>query len=74
MRIRIEGTLRELDAATEQLHQIFHIVSVSKPYKNRNSELHRVYVEIESDAEFILRGVAALNAGKGVEHELIEEV
>lgn len=45
MRIRIEGELRELDAAVDQLRRLFEIVTISKPYKNRNSELFRVYIE-----------------------------
>lgn len=47
MKIRLEGTLQELDAAAEKLRLIFRVVSVSKPYKNRNSDLRRVYIEVE---------------------------
>lgn len=48
IKIRLEGTLSEIDAAAEQLRQIFHVVSVSRPYQNRNSELCRVYIDAES--------------------------
>lgn len=47
MKIRLEGTLQEIDAAAKQLRLIFRVVSISKPYKNRNSDLHRVYIEVE---------------------------
>lgn len=47
MRIRLEGTLQEIDAAAEKLRLIFRVGSLSKPYKNRNSDLHRVYMEME---------------------------
>lgn len=47
MKIRLEGTLQEIDAAAKQLRLIFRVGSVSKPYKNRNSDLHRVYIEVE---------------------------
>lgn len=47
MKIRIEGTLQEIDAAAEKLRLIFRVGNVSKPYKNRNSDLHRVYIEVE---------------------------
>lgn len=47
MKIRIEGTVPELDAAVARLRREFFIQSVSRPYKNRNSELCRVYVEAE---------------------------
>ena len=49
MKIRVEGTLRELDEATDKLRSIYHIVSKSEPYKNRNSELHRIYLEVREE-------------------------
>ena len=52
MKIRLEGTVEEIDAAAEKLRQIFRVESVSKPYKNRNSDLHRVYIDAEELAEF----------------------
>lgn len=48
MKIRLEGTEPELTGAVEDLRKIFQIRSVSKLYKNRNSELYRVYVEAAS--------------------------
>jgi len=47
MKIRIEGTLPELEAAELQLRKAFAVRSVSKAYKNRNSELYRVYIEVD---------------------------
>lgn len=50
MKIRIEGTAPELDAAVARLRREFFVQSVSRPYKNRNSELSRVYVEADLTA------------------------
>ena len=47
MKIRVEGLLDELDAAIEELRQSFIVRSVSRPYKNRNSDYHRVYLDVE---------------------------
>lgn len=47
MKIRIEGLPSELDAAVDRLRQVFFVQSVSRPYKNRNSEKCRVYVDAE---------------------------
>ena len=44
MRIRLEGSLQELEIAIEALRRSFEIGAVSKPYKNRNSDQFRVYV------------------------------
>lgn len=46
MKIRIEGTMDELEAAIQKLREVFCVTGVSRPYKNRNSDLCRVYVEI----------------------------
>lgn len=47
MRIRLEGTIQQIDEAAEQLRQIFCVKKESKPYKNRNSDLYRVYITVE---------------------------
>lgn len=41
IKIRIEGL-------PEELKKIYHILSESKQYKNRNSEYVRVYLDIEA--------------------------
>lgn len=47
MKIRLRGTLPEVQAAAERLKVVFAVVSISKPYKDRGeSVLYRVYVEI----------------------------
>jgi hypothetical protein len=47
MRIRLEGTIQEIDEAAVLLRQIFCVKKESKPYKNRNSDLYRVYITVE---------------------------
>ncbi len=47
MKIRIEGLKSELNVAVEKLNQNFIIHSTSKPYKNRKSDYHRVYLDVE---------------------------
>ena len=47
MKIRLEGTLPELQAAEAALRLSFTVVSVSNPYKNRNSDLYRLYIDAE---------------------------
>lgn len=47
MKIRLTGTLEELEQAVEKLKTAFEVVSASKPYANRNSTEYRVYVEIK---------------------------
>lgn len=47
MKIRLHGTLDEINEAAERLKQTFTVVSVSAPYKDRgNSSLYRLYVEV----------------------------
>lgn len=47
MKIRLHGTLEEVQEAAKQLDRVFQVVSVSEPYKDRGkSELYRVYVEV----------------------------
>ena len=48
VKIRVEGLPAEVEAATEKLKKIYHILSESKQYKNRNSEYIRVYLDIEA--------------------------
>lgn len=47
MKIRLHGTLNEIEQATEKLKETFKVVAISSPYKDRGqSELYRVYVEV----------------------------
>lgn len=49
MKIRLRGTSSEVEKAAEKLKEVFNVVSVSKPYKDRgDSQLFRVYVEVRS--------------------------
>lgn len=47
MKIRLEGTLPELQAAEAALRLSFAVTNVSKPYRNRDAALYRVYIEAE---------------------------
>ncbi len=48
IKIRLEGTLDELAEALPRLRDTYHILSESKPYKNRGqSEYYRLYVDAE---------------------------
>lgn len=49
MKIRLTGNLKELEQAVEKLKTAFEVVSVSKPYANRNSTECRVYVEVKTN-------------------------
>lgn len=51
MKIRLQGSLPELDAAVELLRLGFEVQSVSKPYKNRNDDQYRVYIDAEPKKE-----------------------
>lgn len=47
MKIRLHGTIEELNEAIVIIKANFIVVSISKAYKNRGgSLLHRVYVEV----------------------------
>jgi hypothetical protein len=46
MKIRLHGTLEEVTESTSIIKKAFHVVSISRPYKDRGeSELYRVYIE-----------------------------
>lgn len=72
MKIRIEGTAPELDAAVDRLRREFFIQSVSRPYRNRNSELSRVYVEAELPAENEYKTIIRLK--DGVSEDLLRDL
>lgn len=44
MKIRLEGSLQELEIAIGALRKSFEIGTVSRTYKNRYSDQYRVYV------------------------------
>ena len=47
MKIRLTGTLEELEQAVEKMKTAFEVVGISKPYANRNSAEYRIYVEVK---------------------------
>lgn len=48
VKIRLHGTLEEIECATEVIQEQFHILSLSAPYKDRgNSQYYRVYADCE---------------------------
>ena len=48
MKIRIEGKPDEVAAAVEKIKEVFQVDTVSKPYKNRNSDDIRIYVNLKN--------------------------
>lgn len=80
MKIRLEGTLPELADAVDQLRRVFEVQSVSRPYKNRNSDLSRVYVEAEpvtdrgEDVERLEERICRLNETIQDQKEEIESL
>jgi hypothetical protein len=47
VKVRIEGTNKDIERALTEFHKAHNILSVSRPYKNRNSVYYRVYIDIE---------------------------
>ena len=47
LKIRLEGLPEEVEAATLKLHEVYDVLSISKPYPNRNSKMIRIYVDME---------------------------
>ena len=47
VKIRLEGTMDELNEAVRRVREAVFVQSVSKPYKNRNSDRYRIYVDAE---------------------------
>ena len=47
MKLRLTGNVDELEATIKKLKQTFEVISVSKPYQNRNDKQYRVYIEIK---------------------------
>lgn len=45
--IRLQGTQVDIEAATKELRRCLHVISESKPYRNRHSEECRVYIKAE---------------------------
>lgn len=48
VKVRIEGTTREIDKFYLSIKENFTILSESKNYENRNSVYQRKYLEIEN--------------------------
>lgn len=46
MKIRLMGSAEELNIGVGNLKEAFEVISMSTPYKNRNSTEFRVYVEV----------------------------
>lgn len=47
IKLRLECKPEDIEKTVKSLEKEFDIISVSKPYKNRNSILVRVYVEAD---------------------------
>jgi hypothetical protein len=51
VKVRLHGTRAEVDQATRRLVEVFDVVAVSEPYRDRGaSVLVRVYLEVRLDA------------------------
>jgi len=50
LKIRIEGMQDEINRFMNNFNDYYRVLSQSKPYKNRNSEYVRVYIEIGEDS------------------------
>lgn len=48
IKLRVEGPPKEVEKYIEKLRESNKILQESKPYKNRNSEYVRVYLDVES--------------------------
>lgn len=46
MKIRLHGTIDEVERAIEKIRSVFRVVSISNPYPDRRGSLYRVYVEV----------------------------
>ena len=48
MKIRLEGTIKEIEESIKDLESIYNITYKSKEYRNRgSSEIYRVYITVE---------------------------
>ena len=48
VKIRLNGTMEELENAKQSLESVFRVISESKPYKDRGkNELWRIYLDCE---------------------------
>ena len=62
MKIRIEGSLKELSTAQGIVKSPFKVLEISKPYKNRgDSEIYRIYITSEANGNDI--SVKSVNKG-----------
>lgn len=60
MKIRIEGTHEETDAAVDAVREVFDVHEVSRFYPNRgDSVLGRVYLTVAPSPARVLRATAA---------------
>lgn len=46
--IRLRGTLKDMEAMIETLKFNYTVLSVSKPYRDKDSSLYRIYIKIEA--------------------------
>ena len=48
VKIRLHGTLEELEVAKQTVESVFHVLSESSPYKDRGkTEYYRIYLDCE---------------------------
>lgn len=49
VKIRLQGLPEDVEKALESLKNTFVIHSISEPYKNRDGEYVRIYIDAEPD-------------------------
>lgn len=47
IKIRLHGDLKEINKAIESINESFKIISISRYYDDRNSDLKRCYLDCE---------------------------
>lgn len=47
IKIRLRGTLEEIEGMTKDLSNHYKIINESKRYRDRNSDYYRVYLDAE---------------------------
>lgn len=45
--MRLHGTLEEIKGMTKDLSNHYKIINESKPYRDRNSDYYRIYIDVD---------------------------
>lgn len=47
IKMRLRGKLEELEGMSKDLSNHYKIMNKSKPYRDRNSDYYRIYIDVE---------------------------